>query len=133
MIRMPHAKVAYFCYKSAEVLLERLLSGYPILVLIRSADQVSCVFVDPAQTEPVLLYLSFDSFHSYVNGLAYWDWTIDTESATSFNKEERNWVCGIMLPLLTGTGAFPARTGAMRYGVIDEEWRELKEDGKVRN
>jgi hypothetical protein len=128
-----NAKLAYYCYKSADVLLERLLSGYPISIQIRSADQVSCVFVDPTQTEPVLLDLSFDSFHSDVNGLAYWDWTIDTESATSFNKEERNWVCGIMLPLLTGTGAFPARTGAMRYGVIDEEWRELKADGKFRN
>jgi hypothetical protein len=78
-----------------------------------------------------MLSLQQGSCYSVVNDLAYWEWSVETGLATTFKVLERGLVCAIMLPLLMQTKAFPPNTGAMRYALVDEEWRELKEDGRV--
>ncbi len=55
----------------------------------------------------VMINLLWERFHSIVNDLAYWEWSVDTNLATRFQVLEKDWVYNIMLPLLTNTKLFP--------------------------
>jgi hypothetical protein len=76
-----------------------------------------------------------DVFNSCVNDLAYWwdwwDWSIETACANIFDGVEKEWVCAILLLLLSKSLIYPSNDGAMQYTLVDEEWRELKKNGKI--
>jgi hypothetical protein len=125
-------KLHYYCYKSLEDILQQLLIGYPILVVIRNKNQVRVVLSDKTlASNKVLLNLIEDRFHLLVYNLTYWEWSVETDTATIFTVVEKGWVCAIMLPLLTETQLYPPSNGSRCYAMVDKEWRELKEDGQI--
>jgi hypothetical protein len=128
-VRKWREKLGYHCYKSLENLIQHLLIGYPIPVLILAINLVCAIMTDKALDHKVMIQLKRERFHSLVNDLAYWEWTGNTGLTTEFNVLETDWVCGIMLPLLTNTKLFPPNTQDMRFAMVDEEWRELTENG----
>jgi hypothetical protein len=130
--RQSSAKQGYFSYNSMDDLLSQLLTGFPVSVLILGETHLGCVIRKNSDSESLLVNLRRERFDSLVNDLAYWVWSLDTNGASLFTVPHNNWVCGILLPLLSDTLTYPSNRGDMRYSLIDEEWRELKEDGSIR-